>query len=121
MTFYLDKLEVQPSYEKLFDQRTYSESDSFKSISPYPFTKRDISFWAPEGKGEGDLHQVIAESGAGYLQKVFLFDQFEKDGRVSYAFSMVFQSHEKTLTDVEVDGDMEKIQGVLIDLGAEIR
>ena len=51
----------------------------------------------------------------------FLFDEFEKEGRVSYAFSVVFQSQDRTLTDLEVDVDMKKITLVLQELGCEVR
>ena len=42
-----------------------------------------------------------------------LFDEFKKDGKNSYAFRIVFQSYERTLTDTEVNEIMNKINGKL--------
>ncbi len=38
-----------------------------------------------------------------------LFDEFKKDGKISYAFRLVFQSYDRTLTDQEVNNIMTKI------------
>ncbi|MCA9365303.1 hypothetical protein KC723_00235 [Candidatus Kaiserbacteria bacterium] len=50
-----------------------------------------------------------------------LFDEFSKDGRKSYAFRLVFQSPEKTLTDEEVNNIMEKINAAVAALKWEVR
>jgi len=50
------------------------------------------------------------------------FDEFEKGGKQSFAFRIVFQSFEKTLTDAEANAVMEKIYVALKkDFNAEIR
>ena len=121
VSFNIDSLEVTSDYKGLFESSSYGEEARFYSISNYPYTTRDISFWAPEGKLEDELRTLITTAGAIYLKKVFLFDQFEKDERTSYAFSIVFQSDEKTLTDSEVDEDMNKIQDILVKNNCEIR
>ena len=38
-----------------------------------------------------------------------LFDEFKKDGKTSYAFRLVFQSYDRTLTDQEVNEVMNTI------------
>jgi phenylalanyl-tRNA synthetase beta subunit len=43
------------------------------------------------------------------VQEPYLFDSFTKDGKTSYAFRMIFQAYDRTLTDEEVDGIMAKI------------
>ena len=121
LSFNLDNWNLEETYENLFTLKTYSENAIFHSISPYQFTTRDISFWASEIISADELREIIINADAQYLQKVFLFDQFEKEGRVSYAFSLVFQSNEKTLTDSEVDEDMDAIQAELLEIGCEIR
>ena len=42
-----------------------------------------------------------------------IFDRYEKDQKVSYAFRLVFQSHEKTLTDEEINPIMDKVTELL--------
>ena len=53
--------------------------------------------------------------------KLDKFDEFSKEGRTSYAFHLVFQSHEKTLSDVEVNEVMGKVSAALTGKGFEIR
>ena len=50
-----------------------------------------------------------------------LFDEFTKDGKKSLAFRLIFQSFEKTLTDAEVTGFMEKIYSSVKKEGWEVR
>ena len=38
-----------------------------------------------------------------------LFDEFKKGDKISYAFRLVFQSFDRTLTDTEVNDIMNKI------------
>ncbi|MCA9352220.1 phenylalanine--tRNA ligase subunit beta [Patescibacteria group bacterium] len=122
LTFPLDTIHIDPkSYENIFDMKSYEETATFHSISPYPFVTRDISFWAPQGITDDIAYGYITATDTSHLVKVFLFDQFEKEGRVSYAFSLVFQSPEQTLTDVDVDSDMQNIQRTLEYNGCEIR
>ena len=111
----------QDSYHDFFGISSYEEGSRYHQISPYPHATRDISFWIDSDHNERELRQIIQDAGAHYLKKVFLFDRFEKEGRVSYAFSLVFQSDEGTLTDIDIEADMEKIQSVLLNLNAEIR
>ena len=110
------------TYGNVLQSCTYSSEAQFIGISSYPYMKRDISFWA-RGYDVDVFQKAIQNSGATFLQKhkVFLFDTFEKDGKTSYAFSMIFQSMERTLTDADVDADMKLINQALEDLGVEIR
>jgi len=81
----------------------------YKPISPYPFVLRDISLWVPLKTKEEDILEVLNLRGGDLLVKKTLFDRFEKERRTSYAFRLVFQSHEKTLSDEEINKIMEKI------------
>jgi phenylalanyl-tRNA synthetase beta subunit len=82
----------------------------FKTISNYPFITRDIAVWIPKEQSSDSLLDIIKKhSGDLLVNEPRLFDAFEKEGRVSYAFRMVFQSYEKTLTDEEVNTIMEMI------------
>jgi len=55
------------------------------------------------------VEQTLAEHAGELLSRIMLFDKFEKDGRISYAFRLVFQSYSKTLSDEEVNGIMDAI------------
>lgn len=85
----------------------------FKPFSSYPFILRDIAVWTTKGTEEKEVLEIILKNAGDLLVQNKLFDKFEKDGRVSYAFNMVFQSGEKTLTDAEINEIMEKITAAL--------
>ena len=94
----------------------------FKSWSLYPFICRDIAVWIPEDTGKDILENIYKEMGGNLLIKdPILFDQFTKEGRVSYAHSLVFQSYEKTLTDDEIKIIIDKIYVRIKDMGWEVR
>ncbi len=82
----------------------------FAPISTYPFINRDIAMWVAEGTDEGVILDIINKHGGELVQRIDKFDEFAKDGRVSLAFHIIFQSMEKTLTDDEVGEVMQKIE-----------
>lgn len=93
----------------------------YRTFSVYPFIARDIAVFVPAGTEETSLRDLITrEAGELRVQGPTLFDRFEKKNKetgevekVSYAFRMVFQSPERTLTDEEVNGIMERITNTL--------
>ncbi len=110
-----------------YDARTPAQSTMviFKPFSSYPFIVRDIAIFVPEqndsGSGaessQGSQGEVWAEIERGIidgqakelLARHSLFDTFKKDGKISYAFRLIFQSMDRTLTDTETNAIMEKI------------
>ena len=108
-------------YGPLFDEETYPSNASFKNISIYPYSTRDISLWVDEEVSSSEVLNNIKEVAGEYLVKSFLFDEFNKEGRTSYAFSLVFQSQEKTLEDSDVDTAMANINTRLKECLWEVR
>ena len=98
------------AYESLFEEL---QKVTYKTLSPYPFALRDIAVWTPEGTREDDVVAIMSQESGDLLIKNFLFDKFEKDGRISYAFHLVFQSPNRTLTDDELSVIMERMTNVL--------
>lgn len=87
-----------------------NSSTKFKMWSVYPFISRDIAVWVPEKDSSEKILKIIKENGTGLLVKEpYIFDSFSKDGKISYAFRLVFQSYERTLTDSEINEIMAKI------------
>jgi len=97
------------------------QGTKFIPISPYPFVLRDIALWVPESVSGEDVLVTIKKEAGELLHTLRQFDEYKKDGRVSYAFRLVFQSYEKTLTDEEVGEVMKKIETTLHDRGFEVR
>ncbi len=107
----LSKVDLE-SYGKDFRPKRYV-SGAFKPFSMYPFVLRDIAVWVPEGVQSGLIYQTVVDTAGPLLLKCELFDTFSKDGKTSYAFRLVFQSMDKTLTDDEVNGHMKSVTETL--------
>jgi phenylalanyl-tRNA synthetase beta chain len=80
----------------------------FKPYSFEPFIVRDIAVFVPSGIKDEDVFNIIhsaVRTAAGELlvRGPEQFDRFEKDGRVSYAYRMVFQAADRTLADAEAN------------------
>lgn len=99
----LPQLDSYPRSEHL------SENIIYKTISAYPFVLRDIAVWVPESIDAEQVLNIIQENAGDLLVRSDLFDTFTKEGRVSYAFHLVFQSHTETLTDEKVGVIMSAI------------
>ena len=99
-----------------------SNSKPFKMWSIYPFISRDIAVWVPDNEDKDKLKNVLVEEGTDLLiKKPYLFDSFSKDGKTSYAYRLVFQSYDKTLTDEEINPIMERINSRILSLGWQVR
>lgn len=109
----IEKLSEPDSYEDAL--KVGKKAATYQKISSYPFVTRDIAVFVPEGIKEKVVRGAIGEkAGSLLVREPRLFDTFEKqfeDGakKISYAFKIVFQSHEKTLTDEEVNKVMDNI------------
>ncbi|NCU28425.1 MAG: phenylalanine--tRNA ligase subunit beta [Candidatus Moranbacteria bacterium] len=102
--------------------KTEEEFEYFKPWSSYPFIVRDIAVWLPEGIPPEKLIDIYKSFGTELLvREPRLFDSFTKDGRTSFAYRLVFQSDEKTLTDEEINVIMDNITKKIVDLGYEVR
>ncbi len=98
-----------------------SAETRFRPPSPYPFVLRDIAVWVPEGTAAEAVAEIIRRIGGDILVRCDLFDTFPKDGRCSFAFHLVFQSDERTLTDEEVNTIMDRIAAAMVREGWEVR
>jgi phenylalanyl-tRNA synthetase beta chain len=91
----------------------------FRPFSAYPFALRDIAVWTPEVGANGFpteqsfVEGIIIAAAGDLLVRIDLFDRFQKESRVSYAFRLVFQSNERTLSDADLDPIMAAITSAL--------
>ena len=104
-----------------YEDMPVSQNIKYKPFSKYPFVTRDIALWVPEGTGADMVKEIILKEAGALLMRIDLFDEFKKEDKVSYAFRLIFQSFEKTLTDQEVGEIMNKINIFLKDKGFEVR
>jgi len=88
----------------------------FKMWSLFPFIARDVAVWVPEGIKSDQVYKVIKENaGNMVIRGPELFDEFKKGSQISYAFRLIFQSDERTLTDAEINEIMTKITNKIKD------
>ena len=93
-----------------------TENKKFKMWSLFPFISRDIALWVPEAVLSGEVQKIIKDNaGELVIRGPELFDEFKKGDQVSYAFRIVFQSYDRTLTDEEVNDIMTKITNKIKD------
>jgi phenylalanyl-tRNA synthetase beta chain len=97
-----------------------------KGISKYPAVQRDLSLVLSKQSKYEEVENAVKKIKLNKLQHINLFDIFESEklgaGKKSMAVSFTFLDEEKTLTDKEIDGWMNKIIAAMeTELGAEIR
>lgn len=117
ITKLLPELPQPTSYE----QYEKSNPVMFKSPSAYPAISRDIALWVNADESADSVIEKLVTAAGSLLVRHTLFDTFEKDGRISYAFRLVFQSDNRTLTDSEVNKQMEEINKVAAENSWEVR
>lgn len=96
-----------------YDKSESKASTRYAPSSKYPFIARDIAVWTPEEIDALQVENLIRSEAGELLLKLNIFDQFKKDGKISYAFHLIFQSFDKTLSDEEINKIMDKITSFL--------
>jgi phenylalanyl-tRNA synthetase beta subunit len=98
------------------------QAKPYVPFSLYPYIIRDIAVWASHTKTKDDIEKIITEHGTDLLLRYDLFDTYATDSKTSYAYRLVFQSSERTLTDEELQPIMDTIYKTLqADSDFEIR
>ncbi len=97
----------------------------YTGVAKFPSVSRDISMVVPKEILVGDIEAMIRQRGGKMLESYNLFDIYEgeqiKEGFKSVAYSIVFRSPDRTLTDDDVNGAMKKILNGLDGMGIELR
>ena len=86
----------------------------YEKIPRFPALKRDIAVIVPADVPEAEIRAAIMSEGGPLLRSVSLFDVYTgeqiPEGAHSLAYSIVFQSEERTLQEEEVNGLQKKIE-----------
>jgi phenylalanyl-tRNA synthetase beta chain len=87
---------------------------NFKDLPKTFAARRDFSLLLNKETTYGELKETALNCDKKLLREVNLFDVYEgknlEAGKKSYALSFTFQDQERTLTDSEIDGVMNKIK-----------
>ncbi len=85
----------------------------YSPLPKYPAMTRDIAVVVKEDVMVGDIEKIILNHGSEILESVKLFDIYRgnqvQEGLKSVAYSIIYRSYERTLTDDEVNEIQEKI------------
>ncbi|MFZ2429767.1 MAG: phenylalanine--tRNA ligase subunit beta, partial [Lutibacter sp.] len=83
-------------------------------LPKYPSVKRDFALLLDKEITFGELYSLAFQAEKQLLKEVDLFDVYEGEnleaGKKSYALSFLLQDETKTLTDVQIDKIMQKLQ-----------
>ena len=85
----------------------------YKALPKYPATSRDLAMLVDVDVNAADIEKAMTKAAGQNLTQITLFDVYTgkqvEGGKKSLAFSLTFQSNDKTLTDAEIDPAIEKI------------
>jgi phenylalanyl-tRNA synthetase beta chain len=95
-------------------------------VITYPAVRQDLAFIVPEDVPAGDLIDAAHEAAGPELREMRVFDVYHGpqvgEGRKSLAFSVEFQSAERTLSDEDAAGLRQRIADALRErFDAELR
>jgi len=97
----------------------------YRPLPKFPGIELDISVMVDKKSEIGKLRKIIAESDKTLVKEVRLFDSYEgsslPEGKISFAFKVLLQSEERTLTDAEMKSVQQKIFDGLTAVGGAIR
>jgi len=93
----------------------------YKKTSKYPKIDRDVAVFVPSEVTVACVQDLIQNELPQETVNFELFDVFEKEGKKSFAFRMVFQSDVETLSDVWANNVMDGVYKKLEQEGYEIR
>lgn len=102
------------------------EIPAFEPLSKFPAIRRDIAIVMDEGVSAQEVQNCIKDAAGNTLSKFELFDVYRGEGidlgRKSLALGLTLQDLSRTLTDTDVDKELNKIIDVLKErLGATLR
>lgn len=100
---------------------------TYKEVSKYPPSYRDISFIVGSGFVPNDYFDLVRSIGGDLVEEVALIDKYENEaklgaGKVSYAYRVTYRSIDRTLTSDEVNELHAKLEeATKAQFGATVR
>lgn len=98
----------------------------YTDIPKYPEVRRDLALLIDKNTTYESIYNLAKQTEKSLLKDINLFDVYEGDklpeGKKSYALSFTIQDNTKTLTDIQIDKIMTKLQQSFeTELGASLR
>ncbi|MNQ22325.1 Phenylalanine--tRNA ligase beta subunit [compost metagenome] len=103
-----------------------SNKIKYTEIPKYPEVRRDLALLIDQSVTYDSIYSIARQTEKVLLKDINLFDVYEgknlPEGKKSYALSFTIQDNSKTLTDVQIDKIMDKLQkNFETELGASLR
>ncbi|NCO89424.1 phenylalanine--tRNA ligase subunit beta, partial [Candidatus Wolfebacteria bacterium] len=89
------------------------EEHEYRPLPKYPSMMRDISILVEPTVRVGEIMQAIQEVDLKYIEDVDLIDEYDVASKRSLTFRVIFQAQDRTLTNKEINQEMEKIVKIL--------
>jgi phenylalanyl-tRNA synthetase alpha chain len=139
---------AQFSGERVAAEAAAGRFAKFEPFSRHPACFKDLAFWVPAGMavvseedadeqgqmaagGEGggavfhenDVHAAVREAAGQLVESVQRVDRFvhPKTGRTSLCYRVNYRAPDRTLTNEEVNGVMERVKQGVRELGVQLR
>lgn len=93
----------------------------FEPFSKYPACYKDVSFWIPEKFCENDFFEVVRDVGGDLVEKVQKVDEFEKNGKKSFCYRILYRSMDRSLTNEEIDALQIQVREKVLKLDVVLR
>ena len=115
---------VEVNFSKLFELRL--PDPTYTPLPKYQAATRDLSLICDEATTVGEVENVITAAAGKLLRNVHLFDIYRgvgvPEGKKSLAFSLELRADDRTLTDADSEGVVNRVLAALAEkLGAALR
>jgi len=112
------------SFDKIITKAVTEKK--YTHLPKYPSIYRDIAIVLDNNIKSDDVYRIIRDTDNSILKEIILFDYYEgkqiPDGKKSLAYSLVYRTDERTLTEEDINPIHEKVIANLRDkLGAVLR
>tara|TARA_S200000501_G_scaffold375348_2_gene427139 strand:- start:3235 stop:5124 length:1890 start_codon:yes stop_codon:yes gene_type:complete len=98
-------------FSKLTVQQKAINFINYEPISEYPSSTRDFSFLVNDLNAVSEIIDMLDKISDDIIKSSFLFDYYKNDETkiIKLGYRFIFQSHHKTLSDIEINKKVNKI------------
>ena len=98
-------------FSELNAQQKSINFKNYEPISEYPSSTRDFSFLINDLNAVSEVIDILGKITDEIIKSSFLFDYYKDDENkiIKLGYRFVFQSHHKTLSDIEINKKVNKI------------
>ncbi|MGC8467884.1 MAG: phenylalanine--tRNA ligase subunit beta, partial [Acidithiobacillus sp.] len=100
----------------------YSKTPRFRPIPSYPALRRDLALVVPEDVNADQVLRTIRGAASSALRELWIFDRYQgsqvASGHYGLGVGLLLQEDDRTLTETEIQGELERILAALQALGS---